>query len=221
MKQSKAILLVGLVLSMAILACSIEDLGLPAAPVNDENLLFKDDFSDKTSGWITTQEPNVVMNYELGGFRIWVNQPNFDTWSVPGMRYSDVQIEVDAAKTGGPDDNDYGIICRYQDQNNFYGFLISSDGYYGITRRKDGAHQTINPSGMKAGEMIVRGAASNHIRADCIGSTLTMYINGQKVAEVQDSEIASGDVGLLAGSFDTGGVDILFNRFVVNKGPVQ
>ena len=35
----------------------------------------------------------------------------------------------------GPDDNDFGIICRYIDDNQFYYAIISSDGYYGIVRK--------------------------------------------------------------------------------------
>ena len=31
-----------------------------------------------------------------------------------------------------PDNNAYGVICRYTDLQNFYVFLVSADGYYAI-----------------------------------------------------------------------------------------
>jgi hypothetical protein len=46
---------------------------------------------------------------------------------------------------------------------------------------------------------------------------LTLSINGQKLMQVQDADFASGDVGLLAGAYDTQGVDLIFHQFIVKK----
>jgi hypothetical protein len=35
------------------------------------------------------------------------------------------------------------------------------------------------------------------------------------VATAQDTDLANGDVGVLAGAFDEAGVDVLFDHFVV------
>ena len=220
MKYSRPIWTALLLLSLAALACDFS-LGTPGQPGGaldpKGGVLFQDDFSDPTSGWVTQRSTNQVMDYESSGFRIWVNQPNFDYWSVPGLRFTDTRIEVTATKEAGPDDNDLGIICRYRDQNNFYGFLISNDGYYGISKRKDGDHRVISEDGMKHSSVIHTGNVQNRIRADCIGTTLALYVNDVKLVETQDTDYAVGDVGLLAGSFDTAGVDILFTNFVVRK----
>ncbi len=206
-----------MLLCLFLTACSPETLLANLSLNPSSRVLFKDDFSNTVGGWSTQRDTNTIIDYENNGFRIWVNQPNFDYWSVPGLHFTDVRIEVDAVKTAGPDDNDYGIICRYIDQNNFYGFLISSDGYYGITKRKNGEHSVISAKAMEPGSSIRTGIATNHIRADCIDSTLTLYINGSKAAEITDPEYKIGDVGLLAGSFTQTGVDILFHHFVVSK----
>ena len=34
---------------------------------------------------------------------------------------------------------------------------------------------------------IIQGAATNHIRFDCIGNKLTLYVNGNKLVDYQDS----------------------------------
>jgi hypothetical protein len=124
---------------------------------------------------------------------------------------------VEATKLGGPDDNDFGLICRYIDEETFYGFLISSDGYYGITKRNKSDHQVINAETMQFSDVIKRGDATNKIRAECIGNRLLLWANGEKLAEVIDDDYSAGDVGLLAGSFDKIGVDILFDNFVMTK----
>ena len=67
---------------------------------------------------------------------------------------------------------------------------------------------------MQASAMIQADSA-NHLRADCIGDSLVFYVNYQLIAGASDAELATGDVGLLAGSFTQPGVDVLFDHFVV------
>jgi hypothetical protein len=204
------------VLALLLTACSPETFFTNLSS-GDNKVLFKDDFSNTSGGWTTQRDENTIIDYENGGFRIWVNRPNFDYWSVPGLRFTDVSIDVDARKLAGPDDNDYGIICRYKDQDNFYGFLISSDGYYGISKRKNGDHTIIGGQGMRPNASIHKSTTINHIHADCIGSTLTLYVNDEKMAQVTDADYTVGDVGLLAGSFTQPGVDVFFQNFLVKK----
>jgi hypothetical protein len=59
------------------------------------------------------------------------------------------------------------------------------------------------------------GTALNRLRADCVADRLTLYVNGEKLVEVQDTEFASGDVGLIAGTYQSAGTDIRFDNFIV------
>ena len=70
---------------------------------------------------------------------------------------------------------------------------------------------------MEYSEAINQGNATNRLRADCIGQTLTLYVNDQQVFQTSDSQFSSGDVGLIAGTFDVAGTDIHFDNFVVRK----
>ena len=64
-----------------------------------------------------------------------MNDTRTDAWANPGSEsFIDTRIEVDATKNGGPDDNDFGIICRYTAAESFYYAIISSDGYYSIMK---------------------------------------------------------------------------------------
>jgi hypothetical protein len=42
-------------------------------------------------------------------------------------------------------------------------------------------------------------------------------VNGIQLFEVTDSDFSSGDVGVIAGAYDTPGVEILFDNFAVLK----
>jgi hypothetical protein len=60
-----------------------------------------------------------------------------------------------------------------------------------------------------------QGQAGNVVRADCLGYDLRLYINGVLVAEAQAAEWPAGDVGMIAGTYDTPGVRIYFDNFSV------
>jgi hypothetical protein len=182
------------------------------------NALFVDEFSDATSGWETWGDTNgSYVVYQNDGLRILVMEEQFDYWSLPGKRFVDARVEVDAVKLAGPNDNDFGLICRYQDKNNFYAFLISSDGYAGILKVDDGKYRLISGAQLSAAPQVRKGEALNHIQADCNGQTLALSVNGQPVMQVQDGGFAAGEVGVIAGTNASPGVDIFFDNFVVSK----
>ncbi len=185
--------------------------GLPA------DILFQDDFSDPSSGWERVNETEGVTDYVDGAYRIFVNTPSYDIWANPGLEFTDTIIEVDAKKVAGPDDNDFGIVCRYQDMDKFYFFIISSDGYYGIARMIDGEQELLGEKTMAYSEAINQGLATNKLRVECVGDRLVLYVNQTLLIEGKDTTYASGDVGLIAGTFDTAGTDIYFDNFVARE----
>ena len=206
-------------LMLVTLACSITGGNDTASSESDlpPDILFIDDFSDESSGWDRINEDEGVTDYSDGVYRIAVNTDNTDIWANPGLSFTDSVIEVDAKKVGGPDDNDFGIICRYQDLSNFYFFIISSDGFYGIAKVIDGEQILIDLENMEYSDTINQGNSSNKLRADCVGKNLVLHINGQKLLEVNDSQYSTGDVGLIAGTFNVAGTDIHFDNFIVRK----
>ena len=186
------------------------------------NVLFQDDFSDPTSGWDRFSDTDGLTDYEDGVYRILVDTPEFTFWANPGLGDtlpSDVRVEVDATKVGGPDFNDFGVLCRYSGTGStasFYEFIITSDGYAGIVRVTDSSQDVISGDGqLQFFDTVFQGNVTNHIKAECFGSSLTLYVNNVVLASVTDTTLTSGDVGLLASSYDEGGVDIHFDNFLV------
>ncbi len=176
-------------------------------------VLFQDEFENNTTGWDRVLNDNGIMDYDRGGYRILVQQPTMNFWSTPEKNFRDVRIEADVIKLNGPAENRTGLICRYQ-SGNYYFFIISSDGFYAIGKFIGGRTILLGQSEMQASEFIQLDAM-NHLRADCVGNTLTFYVNFNQVAVAQDTDFPSGDVGVLAGSFLQSGVDVSFDHFVV------
>jgi len=182
------------------------------------SVLFKDKFDNPKSGWDRRNEERFVTDYENGIYRIKVDDTNLDVWSNPGFIFSNVIIEVDATKAGGNDDNNFGVICRYdQGRQRFYFFVITSDGFYAIGKVVENQQILLREDVMQPSVAIRQGYAINHIRVECVGDHLSLYVNDQNVADVWDDDFERGDVGLIAGSFDHAGIDIYFDNFVVRK----
>jgi hypothetical protein len=179
------------------------------------SVLFQDDFSRPSSGWDRYQEQAYLSDYVGGAYRIQISQPERDAWATPALEFGDVRIEVDAAKSGGPDNNLFGVLCRYQDAHNFYFFVVSSDGYAGIGMRQNGEAILLSSDSMLPRDSVLQGQASNHLRADCVGDLLSLYVNGIPAAEARGGEWATGGVGLIAGSYTEPGVVIDFDNFSV------
>jgi hypothetical protein len=186
------------------------------SPASIQRLLLSDDFSDPNSGWDRADTGDYFTDYYSGTYRIIVHSGMSDSWANPDSNsFSNVSIEVDTTKNSGPDDNDFGIICRYQGVDQFYYAVITSDGYFGITKVTSKSSTIIGATELQQSDYIRQGYATNHIRFDCTGDVLTLYVNGQQIDQQIDSEYISGNVGLIAGTYDTPGTDILFDNFSV------
>lgn len=219
--KSKIVLVSAFVLLALVLSgCNLSDriTASALAEIDPGSVIYFDNFGNPESGWDVWDSDSAVISYAMDGLRFQIKEANYDYWSLPGQRFTDVTLGVDAKTLGGPTDNDFGLLCRFQNEYNFYAFLVSSDGYGGIVKVKDGLYQTLSgPDGLEYGLMIAQGEAVNQIRADCVGTRLTLYVNQEKFLEVEDADFSTGDIGLIAGSYSEPGVDILFDNFYVLK----
>ena len=183
--------------------------------VNEDPVLFHDDYSKETGVWTLRDDTHSYAGYHQGGFRLWSNVPDYQFWSVPGLSFENTMIYVRAQKIDGTDNNVFGVMCRYQNEDNFYALLIGSDGYYGIIKRIEGQQSLIDQEHADFSELINRGEGVNEIVAVCQDEHLALFVNENRLLQVQDDALTYGDVGLIVGNFDEPGVDILFDDFIV------
>lgn len=185
--------------------------GIPESPI-----LFKDDFSSEQGGWSTTYPSSgSTVSYAHQGLEFYVNESEKDYWSIREGEYSNTGIGVDVSKLGGPDDNSFGVICRYQDAGNFYAFLVGSDGYYGIIKVKDGKYSLLSGNTMDYDARINKGRGTNRVLGICSQDELGLFVNGNLLTIVQDADLATGRIGLIAGTGAAPGADILFDNITI------
>jgi hypothetical protein len=196
-------------------ACQASSLSSLFFEISSGEVIFQDDFSNPNSGWVNLTNDSGTLDYFDGYYRVEVQGDHQMLWTGPGMNFSDVRLEADSIKVIGSPDDIYGVVCRGADQDNFYFFVISSDGYYGVGKMINGIQSLIDLPGMLPSEVISQDKAKNHLRADCVADRLDFYVNGQRLASVKDSELTKGDVGVIAGNLENTQTVVLFDNFSV------
>lgn len=210
------LLFIAAVLSLA--ACNI--VGAPAADACNENgALLRDDFGgEQMCGWREYNQGGAVVEIAEGTLNISTSQRGELWWTTAGRDFSDVIVTVQARQLSGPNNNAYGVLCRYQDEKNFYIFLISGDGYYAIGKYETGKAQitylTENQEYVFS-DLINQGVATNLIRVGCVGNELSLAVNGLPLVTVTDNSFAGGDVGLGVSTLEQGTAVVQFDDLLV------
>jgi len=174
----------------------------PDACDDPPEILFFDDFNgEQDCGWATYNRGGGVAAIENASMQMTVSQPGQIWWTNPTRNFDDVVIRTEARQVSGSDDNAYGLICRYQNPENFYAFLISGDGYYAIAKYQSSSENVIyltENGQFQPSEEIHTGVASNELLVSCIGNQLSMEVNGVPLLTVTDPTFVTGDIGLAA-----------------------
>lgn len=184
------------------------------SPMPGGEVLFFDDFSDPDSGWDQFSDEEGITDYSNGAYLIGVYTDTYFYWANPYQTFGDVVVKVDTEKVLGEDDMQYGIICRHLDVDNFYALIISGDGYAAIRKRYQGSDLNYIAEWVEV-PAINTGNAANSLQAECVGNRLSLFVNGELAVEVYDSDIFSGDTGLMAGTFDQAETEVYFDNFTV------
>jgi hypothetical protein len=192
--------------------------GTEIGPVGEQPL-FADDFSDPQSGWDVRKTENGASGYRNGRYFIRVEKPKFQLWSTAGQEFADdVIVTVSAGPSAGPAENEMGVICRYQDSDNFIYGSVGSDGFYAIVEEVKGETTILTDGGkFQQSDAIPVDSEAYFIQLACVGDQYTLSVNGIAIDTATSTTFTGGDVGLLAGTFDEGGVEILFDDFSVSE----
>lgn len=185
----------------------------PTMVVSPGEVLLLDDFSSKR-GWFSEKSSRYELVFTQGGYRILAVTKNNPVWSVRSFEQNDVRLEVDAVQLAGPTDGYYGLVCHHQNNENYYLLVVSLDGNFGIGKVKDNELRFLNFTN-EYNELL--SSQGNRLRADCVGDTLKLYVDGAHVLEARDDEFVSGGIGMVVGNRSTSGTDVLFDNFIALK----
>ncbi|MCH7662272.1 MAG: helix-turn-helix transcriptional regulator [Chloroflexi bacterium] len=160
-------------------------------PIEAGTLLLEDDFSIKDT-WDTIDgfyDEEQILLHDRG------TQDFYFSHARPHLSFDNIILEVDGYWSDGSIGGKYGLGFRFQDQDNYYEFLISNDGRYSISKYVNG-FVTVFLEGYS--EAIALSGVVNRFHVEVNGNTKRFFINGQYLGSIEDGEFPSGDVCLMA-----------------------
>ena len=177
---------------------------------------------------------------DQGQMKITIGEVDGGAYSVAAPHFGDFDLRVQAQTLEGPVDNGYGVVFRLQNKDNtlleddsYYLFLISGDGYYRVMRALDGVPQIV--SDWIDSPLVQQGLhTANQLRVVARGNQFQFYINGEQVQlcipddpgavstysggtcfggamvdALTDDAIPNGQIGVSARSTATGGAGVV------------
>ena len=160
---------------------------------------FADDFSDPSSGWYVGSADNYETAYAQGSYAIRIKAPNsYIISTMPGAFHQPVQniiLNVRARSAPGGD-GEVGVVCRYQDIDNYYLAAILGDKFY-IGKQVDGKWTYLtSPETQSLPDSTPDPQGYFSIGFSCNDAFLVLEINGIGAAHVTDDTFSAGDAGL-------------------------
>lgn len=180
----------------------------------EATIVLTDDFSDPDSGWAIDEDG--AYGYADEAYQITV-EPNVYRWVVQeDESYTDLSLEVDITHAAGDLDAYAGLICRSNEDGYFYAD-ISPAGDFTIGQIV-GEEVVVLSEWTESDAIDTTEGATNLLRLDCIGDTISAYANGELLDSVT-VEAAAGGYGLEAGNAEaaTEAATIGFDNLVLSQ----
>ncbi len=122
------------------------------------------------------------------------------------QEYDDVRMDV-SVENRGTNNSNTGLICRYSPDQGWYEFSIADNGLYEIDYaqvQSDGTTVIYSKLADGGYSKFKSGEDTNQIGISCVGRTLTFFINGNQVRQLDDNQyvLKSGKVGVSVSSFE-------------------
>ncbi len=177
--------------------------------------LLRDDFAQPVLGLA----PEVItadwsMGYVGDLYQISVEQPGVLAWTTLG------QIDLGAYRydssltlTGSSGDSSAwgyaGLLVRYQNDQNFYLFVVDGRGKYQVQAQEQGNWRTLQP--WTDSPLLATVGGENLLAVEDDGQTLRFFADSELLFSTDNLRLPVGDVGLLAGSRSQGTARALFD----------
>ena len=173
-----------------------------SSPVSvSKTVLFSDDLSQWRSGWESEYDGSSgKVFYSGNSLHIRDNDPpDGSLYHRLSKNFNNFILEVDTKMVAGTIDNWQGVTVRDKDEDNYYDFSISADGYYGIQKFENSRLTQL--SGPTSSSYIKTGiGATNRLHCEVDGNTLSFSVNGHHLITVTDSTFKEGGVTLSVNS---------------------
>ncbi|MFT3895247.1 MAG: DUF1080 domain-containing protein [Anaerolineales bacterium] len=161
-------------------------------------VVMTDPFDSNKNKWTNeaSDDEFANVNYQVvDGVYRWdvTTHKSFIGWVRAGKKtYSDFSVSVDARQVSGPDNADFGVVFREDEDGNFYYFGINNQGQYALYEYAGEWNTLIDWTDSD----LINAGETNRITVIAQGTEFTFFINDQYLTSIIDEHISKGSIAL-------------------------
>jgi len=192
------------------------------APASMEagRLIVRDDFAEPHFDLPVRTNEESEQRYVGDLYRIQINRPGVRVWTTlgqPGLGAYRLEADLRLASQEQFAWGYGGLIVRYQNDENFYLFVVDGEGRYRIELVEKGAWRTIRPWTQSSSQS---GGRQSILAVTDDGAELRLFINAVQEDAVAEPRLPTGDVGLAIGARSQGQARGLFDWVALYEIPL-
>lgn len=134
--------------------------------------------------------------------------------NMPSLK--DFYAAVDARRSSGAEDAEYGLQFRRTAEGNYGVFIVTDSGIFLADLFYNGDWETLVPP---TSSTAIASGQFNRLAVKAIGPRLSFYINGQQVAEAEEPRLVEGQVGVSVGLREGQQAVFKFDNFEIRPAP--
>ena len=166
---------------------------------------FSDNFSDNGYDWAEAENSDRIWGFEDGHYGFHLFEPDYSIWAYLPIEFTPNTIGFDAAVQPGFEQGGYGVLCHYQDEDNFY--FVSVDPWnreYSIGYVLNGEYETLmNEMWMPSQYLNQSAHAVNSLMVSCDADMITLFINNQFEAQADlGTSVERGDTAIFGETWE-------------------
>jgi hypothetical protein len=186
---------------------------------------FSDDFSSTEYDWWEGDDETSTWGIEDEHYALHLVKADYITWSYLPIEFTPTTIGFDAAVLPGFEQGAYGVMCYFQDEDNYY--FISVDPVYqeySIGYVRDGQYETLMEDMWMPSQAIKDDNYEiNNVMVVCDPDMITLFVNNEFEAQTDVSSVTGGVAAIYGESWEdtpSSGFKVLFDNLYAFK-PVQ
>ena len=197
----------------------------PESSTGSSDALLDDDFSVSRIKWGTGTDKDSSVEYIDEALNMQLFTKNYIVWTTPNDKdYENIHMEVTAINNGTDSTTAFGFFCNQEHiiTDSRYYFAVTPAGEYVIAKSALAVDDVIltNNGEWAKSDLITKNAASYRLGADCGKGKLTLYVDGQQVASVNDTTYTTGGIALFTWSGKSAATtNVSFDDFNMTKLP--
>jgi dipeptidyl aminopeptidase/acylaminoacyl peptidase len=192
----------------------------PGTPPAGTELVYETRFDDFQTWFTYKVSGNLGDAYSLnpntGELVVIMNEANGTVYALFGKEsnIADIELQASIETMADSNRNSFDLICRASNRG-WYEFGLDSGGLW-LIRKYDHTINEYIELGKGGSFLINMGANQNSMKASCSGRELILWINGEMVAAVEDSQFKEGYFGIGLTTYDVGNAHVVVSSFLAS-----